>query len=152
MACVIAHIKNQVLHGGAVVVLADQIVAARFIDPVDDPLSLSAALNYFTLAGVTLSPKPVAFMDQHAPAGHYAIFLRRPGAAGYSHVIHGEIREVADHRPVVTEAMPAVCGLTFGSRRKTMFDPQTDTCLPGLWADLTKLSWWGSPYHVTGVK
>ena len=78
--------------------------------------------------------------------------LRRPGADGYSHVIHAEIREVAGHPAVVTEATPAIRGMTFGNRRKTTFDPQTDTCLPGLWADLTKLGWWGSPYHVTGVK
>jgi hypothetical protein len=84
-------------------------------------------------------------MDLHAPVGHYAIFLRRPGAEGYSHVIHGEIRKI-------TEATPTIPGMTFGNLRKTMFDPQTDTCLPGLWADLTKLRWWGTPYHVMDVK
>jgi hypothetical protein len=132
VACVVAHILNQMLYNGEVVETAARIERRRVIDPVHHPLSQGAAMHYFADFGIRLSGRPVAFMAEAAPVGHYAIFLRRALRDGFTHVVYGRVE---------------------GPKRRTIYDPQSDETYRRGWAELHgDRGWLGEPYLVEAVE
>jgi len=91
VGCVAAVVRNK--NAGEFVGSADDV--ALTFGPVgrEAQLDVAASLKYIQEStGLEASARPVGFSNVEAEVGHYAIFVRRPGAGGSPyHVLYGRV-------------------------------------------------------------